>query len=368
MHNKGIIFTIRVVITNKVCIITYNNNAKGTVKMTNPVYTNRKFGIEVEFVGANLGLVAEAINNAGVPCQFERYNHFTRDYWKITTDASLASAGGYAGELVSPILEGSEGVAELEKVLQALNAIDGVTINRSCGLHVHLDSRDMSMGEIAKVFTRYSQYEAQIDLGMPRSRRGEPRWCRSITASNIVETVTNASTKQQGGRALGRYHKVNLSNINERGSIEFRHHSGTTEFHKISNWLSFLMQFVETSIQLANAVEPRTANRWFSKPRALIEANGYEVRHIRFSENWKITFEGREVMRLSNEDFENLYPEGSSQKNGEFNAWSLIRAFETQDLDLNEFPTATTTTDTGWLMGICQTVANYLAERTLELN
>ena len=35
---------------------------------------------------------------------------------------------------------------------------------------------------------------------------------------------------------------------------------------------------------------------------------------------------------------------------------------------MNEFPTATTTTDTGWLMGICQTVANYLAERTLELN
>jgi len=331
--------------------------------MTNPVYTNRKFGIEVEFVGANLGLVAEAINNAGVPCQFERYNHFTRNYWKITTDASLASAGGYAGELVSPILEGAEGVAELEKVLQALNAIDGVTINRSCGLHVHLDSRDMSMGEIAKVFTRYSQYEAQIDLCMPRSRRGEPRWCRSITASNIVETVTNASTKQQGGRALGRYHKVNLSNINERGSIEFRHHSGTTEFHKISNWLSFLMQFVETSIVLAAPAATARPNprRPYDAIRSFIESRGLEMKWR--GQYWNlITPRGSVIAQLENAHLDTLY-------NGfDLSSSAVERFVNNLELHRYSFAQRVQETDTGWLMGICQTVANYLAERTLELN
>ena len=332
--------------------------------MTNPVYTNRKFGIEVEFVGANLSLVAEAINNAGVPCQFERYNHFTRDYWKITTDASLASSGGYAGELVSPILEGAEGVAELEKVLDALNGVSGVTVNRSCGLHVHLDSRDMSMREIAKVFTRYSQYEEQIDLCMPRSRRGEPRWCRSITASNIVETVTNASTKQQGGRALGRYHKVNLSNINERGSIEFRHHSGTTEFHKISNWLSFLMQFVETSIVLAAPVTTTRSNsrRPYHAIRTFMESKGLEMKWK--GQHWNlISPRGSVLAQLKNAHLDALYTNDS-----DLSSTAIERL--AHNLGLHRYSSASRTqeSDTGWLMGVCQAVQNYLAERTLELN
>ena len=41
-------------------------------------YTNRKFGIEIEFVGACKYEVAEAINAAGVDCEVEYYNHTTR--------------------------------------------------------------------------------------------------------------------------------------------------------------------------------------------------------------------------------------------------------------------------------------------------
>ena len=84
--------------------------------------TSKKFGIEIEFVGASLESVAYAIRSAGVDCYVESWNHITREHWKIVTDSSLSSQGGWAGEIVSPILQGEAGVDALKKVCAALNS------------------------------------------------------------------------------------------------------------------------------------------------------------------------------------------------------------------------------------------------------
>jgi len=332
----------------------------------NPVYTSRKFGIEVEFVGASRDAVAHALNNAGIEAAVEGYNHITRSHWKITTDASI----GYhnAGELVSPILQGAAGVAELKDALDALNSVEGIGVNINCGLHIHLDAREMTARQILKTYQRYAKYEEAINLVLPRSRRTESRWCQSITG-NPERRASIATTKQRLARANGKFYKVNLTNIADRGSIEFRQHSGTTEFKKISNWLSFLMQFVETSIQLADAVPPRAIKRWYAKPRSLIEANGYEMTSRPFSTLWDITINNEIIYTISNDFMSSLYAESANQKTGDFDIEALISRFPQMNLNANATqPQIAERRDAGWLDGVCETVKAYLETRRLELN
>ncbi|MAL83098.1 MAG: hypothetical protein CMF11_01925 [Idiomarina sp.] len=272
----------------------------------------RRFGIEIEFKG-NRAAVCESIQRLGVACLEERYNHNTRTHWKIVTDASL----GYdnAGEVVSPILQGEQGLRELELVCQGLEDA-GARVDRQCGLHIHLDCRDMSVAECQTVFKRYSDYEHAIDRIMPRSRRGNARWCGTIAHSSVKRETYN--TKESLSNAIGRYHKVNLTNIASRGSIEFRQHSGTTNYNKIYNWLNFLQQFVASSIQLTGVARTvrrvRSKQRWYNQLRTAYENVGGSVTYSKGLKKWRFET-GETIFFLTNAQIQELYPEGSSLKN-----------------------------------------------------
>jgi hypothetical protein len=341
--------------------------------------SNRGFGIEIEFVGARNGQVAQAIRDAGIDCAVESYNHITRDHWKVVTDASLSHRDG-CGEVVSPILQGEAGLEALKKVTEALNSVQGLHVNRSCGLHVHLDSRDMTIGEIGRVFERYASFEDSIDNIMPRSRRGNSRWANSITGSvdsikRAIDTAGNGAI--QDGRttrekrdlayAIGRYYKINLTNVADRGSIEFRQHSGTTDFTKISKWLTFLMQFVETSIRLQ-----RNGN---SAPKQIKARKSVAYDAVRkIADENKVTVEwmrgrGFRWIHRPTDDFAIFnYTEMEAMYDGpnDHNAFSRNK-IERKLRELGWMAEAQTT-DTGLFDGITQDVQNWMQERDEELN
>ena len=109
-----------------------------------------KFGVEVEFTGAETQTVATELQiilaGTGIDVHLEGYNHQTRNHWKVTTDATVTecrdyrNGSGFGGELVSPVLHGEAGLAEMKKVLDALNQVanGAVDVDRRCGVHVHL--------------------------------------------------------------------------------------------------------------------------------------------------------------------------------------------------------------------------------------
>jgi hypothetical protein len=81
---------------------------------------NRDFGIEIEAFGVNPATLERKLNEAGIETRYEGYNHTTRTYWKIVTDSSLNGHDTF--ELVSPILNGENGLEQLEKVCRVLKA------------------------------------------------------------------------------------------------------------------------------------------------------------------------------------------------------------------------------------------------------
>lgn len=349
--------------------------------------TNRKFGIEIEFVGVSRSVVQDTLLAAGVEAYVEGYNHTTRPYWKIVSDSSLHHHSGLTGEVVSPILQGNHGLAQLKKVCEALNSIPQLTVNRSCGLHIHLDCQDMTVGQIAKTFERYAKYEDHIDMVMPRSRRGSARWCASIKGSE--NRIKRCGSKSAQAYEMGRYYKVNLTNVATRGAMEFRQHSGTTDFRKISNWLIFLQQFVETSIQLAAVHPVSSKSRWYNQIRNALEKQGFNVTWSKRMKQWEVTKEGSpRTAYISNDLFNLCYHHGipdSAYKNqkvdGAINHEQVFMLLCQQlQMSTNEASrivhdvtsyknhTTSSVPDNSMTQGISQEITNYLEERKEELN
>ena len=167
-------------------------------------------------------------------------NHTTRPHWKLVTDSSLN--GNDTFELVSPILVGETGLRELEKVCWVLDLCD-VKVNESCGLHVHIDAAGFSMATWRNLALSYKHLEPIIDRFMPASRR-DNRYCRGLGHVSD-EMIRSARTVDElKGRIGDRYHKVNLEAYSRHKTVEFRQHSGTTNFTKMRNWVLFLHKLV----------------------------------------------------------------------------------------------------------------------------
>lgn len=226
-----------------------------TAGSTNSAF-NRQFGIEIEAYNCNQDALARALNQAGIPCNVEQYNHLTRSAWKIVADSSLR--GHNAFELVSPILQGMEGLATLKKVCEVLNE-QGAKVNRTCGLHVHINARNFTLQTWKNTLINYAKLERNvIDRFMPASRR-DNIYCNSLADIRNFEQLINEAYGVDGIRHIigTRYSKVNAESYPRHGSIEFRQHGGTTSFEKISYWVQFLGNLI-TFAEQGKVVEENT--------------------------------------------------------------------------------------------------------------
>ena len=211
-----------------------------------------KFGVEIECFGVSQSALAQALNAAGIPTHSEYYNHTTRSHWKIVSDGSVT--GPDAMELVSPVLQGEAGMAQVEKVCEVLERL-GAKVNKSCGLHVHFDARTLSIDNWKSLYKNYLTLEGEIDSIMPISRRmNNNQFCRSLsfrnrTAEATVAAIDRATTVAQLSTLVAgtRYVKLNAESYQRHGTVEFRQHSGTVEFQKIGNWIRICGALIDKS-------------------------------------------------------------------------------------------------------------------------
>lgn len=199
---------------------------------------NRRFGVEIEAYNCTRDTLAAALREEGIQVTVESYNHNTRNHWKLVTDSSLS--GNQTFELVSPVLEGQRGLQELKKVCWVLDACN-VKVNSSCGLHIHFDAANFTLQTWKNIAISYKRIESVIDRFMPQSRRNN-QYCRSlqIITEQSVNNATSIEQLQSGAFQRTRYFKVNPQSYSRHKTIEFRQHSGSINFEKISNWILFL--------------------------------------------------------------------------------------------------------------------------------
>lgn len=255
-------------------------------KQDNTTNTTRSFGVEFELIQTSRGQavredVAAGIRDKGVACEVEGYNHTTRAHWKVVTDASI----GYEnGELVSPILNGEAGLAEMDKALDAASNV--AKVDTRCGFHVHVDVRDLSVAELKRVFKLWLLSEDALDCLIAPSRRGRAQWCASaVTAEHAADMnqqtvewcrrIDACNTKSELAMVFGgRYRKLNVTNVASRGSIEVRAHQGTLNREKALHWVKLCVALVEAARQYKFVTPRRSKQQGRARLTAVLDLLG----------------------------------------------------------------------------------------------
>jgi hypothetical protein len=223
---------------------------------------NRTYGIELEFIstdGRGRPALAAALNRAGLRHQavVENWGEHDTTKWGVTTDNSIQ--GGRLGEGIEirgPILSGQEGLDEIEKVCRVLEQQE-VTVHRSCGFHIHIDVRrptPLSINSLRRLAMFYAETEALLDMAQPPSRRLNGNTYAKSVANIDVAALARCQDASAIGRVLvaashahaSKFHKINFDPVAyvQKGTVEFRHHAGTTNFEKIKNWIMLAHRYV----------------------------------------------------------------------------------------------------------------------------
>ena len=210
---------------------------------------NRTCGIELVINEASRDTLIREFARVGLTLVSEGYNHNTRNHWKLVTDGSVT--GNNPNEVVSPVLQGMDGLEQVKKAVIALNRA-GAKVNNSCGFHVHFGASDLNLDTFKNLIKSHIEMETTFDSIVPVSRRcNNNTYCKSLTSvatskATLLTKVNAANSINEIIRLFSsRYVKMNFQSYLRQGTIEFRQHSGTTSFAKIRNWVLLNARLIE---------------------------------------------------------------------------------------------------------------------------
>ena len=231
---------------------------------------NRTYGIEIECY-SNISRhelarrIEDRLNGTGhtalVSLWERNTDRMNTTRWTVKTDSSLnrqCPPGRTGVEVVSPVLRGKDGLRALQIVCDVVS--EHCIVNRACGLHIH---HGVESSEIENVARAWMEFEPYVMQSLPQSRR-ENHYC--IQWNRISSTKEDVHRLPEIARA--KYRTLNLSSFQMRGTVEFRCHSGTTEYGKISNWLLVTQGIIEAAVagHLPNATSIQDVANYVSQP------------------------------------------------------------------------------------------------------
>lgn len=181
----------------------------------------------------------------------------------ISTDGSVGSTDdvdGYGFETQTPRLRGKKGEELVYRMGAALKDI-GARVNRTCGMHIHLDGEGIVMPSrreypvaLLQLWKTHLIFEDVMLSFLPFARRRNDfcRPMRDAFSMNDIETCDSLLDIEKlwyKERTYGdiheakrhhyhssRYFGVNFHSLLSRGHLEIRYHSGTTNPRKVLEW------------------------------------------------------------------------------------------------------------------------------------
>jgi len=163
------------------------------------------FGVEIETIAPD-----SAVRNDGLrigPYKRGIQVPYLPQGWTAEQDGSIDNGhGGHKCEIVSPILKGIEGLAQVAEVLRTLEA-KGHRVNASCGVHVHVGwKRTLPSEALARLITIVAYVEKGLYAITGTKVRERGTYC-----GGVRKYGNNKDAKDHIEQA--RYHALNLTNL-----------------------------------------------------------------------------------------------------------------------------------------------------------
>lgn len=235
-----------------------------------------KFGIEIEFIGITREAAATIVADFfGTGFFYEGGELKERDIadekhriWRVVRDASIeAFAEEEQCELVTPILQ-YEDLECLKQLLQNMQQL-GARVNRSCGLHIHVDGKNFTPHLVTLIGSReLLLYKA---LSIPKDRM---KYCKRIN-DDLVDLILEKKPESlaelkkvwylespyetsEGKYHSTRYHGLNLHALFSNGTVEFRLFNSTLEPDRVQAYLQFTLALCKQAMIHKKAVMKKT--------------------------------------------------------------------------------------------------------------
>lgn len=188
--------------------------------------------------------------------------------WSVKNDISVNPRKGlvnapkenfYAAEIISPKLQGEEGLEELRsKITQVIEECgEGVYVNGTCGLHVHHDLRELFSFDRSqdqevinlKEFLKEELARTQDSLYnlCAESRRDNP-YCPRLEVDGKKVKQPNLDRKDFAGNDIRRP-RPGFNLETGYGTLEFRMHEATLDVEQIVSWVRITNLLVESAME-----------------------------------------------------------------------------------------------------------------------
>jgi hypothetical protein len=197
--------------------------------------------------------VANALSDVGAPARYlnpREVGWYKSDgnTWDVKTDAT--SGWEVASRALQLNAEGQN--EELERVCHHFAALDPV-VNNSCGLHMHIETRDLSWAQVQNLVWLWARYEPFWFSLVPPYRRARS-YCAPLCTyeldgqpsfhwTNVHRMITGA--RDHANPDNWPRIALNLRPWWHSGRIEVRLHHGTISYQEMREWAMLMLSLVE---------------------------------------------------------------------------------------------------------------------------
>ena len=233
----------------------------------------QKFGIEIEMTGITREDAAKVIakyfgtTSAYIGGSYAEYQATDRQgrIWKAVSDASITcqkktAAGGksmagreYSTEIVSPILTYAD-IEDLQEVVRQLRHA-GAFVNKSCGIHIHVDASRHTPATLKNLVNLMAQKEDILYRALQIAPE-RINYCQKVNEALLgvinrknPQTLTELADMWYAGYGdsrtahynRSRYRGLNLHATFTKGTVEFRLFNSTTHAGEIKAYIQFCL-------------------------------------------------------------------------------------------------------------------------------
>ena len=228
----------------------------------------------------------------------------------VVEDGSLS--GWAAHEVNTQPTNGDRFLEHIKQLCDGYKAVEA-SCSADCGLHVHINCKDLSFYDMRKVLAVYARTERAL-FGLCAQNRLDGSYSKvcgynylnmsphpsvfkrqllSFLYVSKYELIAEKPKKQVGERikeaksdkADGlidhsvRYRALNIHSFFHRGSIEFRHHEGTVDYDEIINWSMVCGHLIESATRMSEAQIMRLPVDPHEALLAIVPAKLHEYMH-----------------------------------------------------------------------------------------
>ena len=247
---------------------------------------SQRFGIEMEMTGITRKKAAEVI--AAYFDTHEVYDGGSYDAyhvtdgqgrnWKVVSDASIHPAARdgrsastlYKVEVVSPICH-YEDIETIQELVRKLRHA-GACVNRSCGIHIHVDAAPHSVKTLRNLVNIMVSKEDLLYKALAVDVAREDHYCQKTDLSFLEELNRkkpksieifeemwyHGDSRSYDHYDETRYHALNLHSVFSKGTIEFRLFNGTMHAGKVKTYIQLSLAISHQALVQKGASHSRT--------------------------------------------------------------------------------------------------------------